>query len=91
MSTKDLAAKYGTNKSSVQLINAAIRAELTAGNEFLDALEIAHKAAGRKDDPAISSVGRVLSALRTVKAAMAAEIRRRYGMPPAVASDDANG
>jgi len=91
MSTKDLAAKYGTNKGSMQLIHAAIRAALPGGNEFLDALEIAHKAAGRGDDRTMNAIGRVLSALCTVKAAMAAEIRRRYGMPPAVASDETNG
>jgi hypothetical protein len=80
MTTKDLQEKYG-KRNSAALINAAIRAELPGGSELLDALEIAHKAAGRKDDPATATVGRVLVALRAAKRAMEAEIRRRYGMP----------
>lgn len=82
MGTRELREKYGKSTAE-QAINAAIRAELPGGSELLDALEIAHKAAGRKDDPAAATVGRILTALRGAKAAMEAEIRRRYGMPGA--------
>lgn len=80
MSTKELQEKYGKPNSQAA-INAAIRSELPGGGELLDALEIAHKAAGRKDDAEAGPIGRVLTALRAAKAAMEAEIRRRYGLP----------
>jgi len=80
MATKELCDKYG--KNSALSINAAIRAELPGGSELLDALEIAHKAAGRRDDPAAATVHRILESLRAAKAALEAEIRRRYDMPP---------
>jgi len=81
MPTKQLREKYGKSNQSLA-INAAIRAELPGGGELLDALEIAHKAAGRRDDPAAVTASRILSSLLAVKAAMEAEIRRRYDMPP---------
>jgi len=89
MATKELREKYGKSTAE-QAVNAAIRAELPGGAALLDALEIAHKAAGRYqtggtsrgDDPAAATVGRVLAALRAAKGAMEDEIRRRYDMPP---------
>lgn len=80
MSTRDLQEKYGAANSKAA-INAAIRAEIPGGGELLDALETAHKAAGRNDDPAAATIGRVLTALLRAKGAMEAEIRRRYGIP----------
>jgi hypothetical protein len=80
MSTKELQAKYDKSNADAA-INAAIRAEIPGGSELLGALEVAHKAAGRKDDPAAATVSRILTALRAAKAAMEAEIRRRYGIP----------
>jgi len=87
MATKELGEKYGRNKKSAQLINAAIRAELPGGNELLDALERAHKIAGR-DERSAGMIGPVLSGLRAAKVAMEAEIRRRYDMPPRDESDE---
>lgn len=78
MSTRDLAEKYGKSKNSRQLVNAAVRAELAGGAEALDALEAAHKALGRGNDP---TLGRLHASIRAITEAMQAEIRRRYGMP----------
>jgi len=81
MPTKDLREKYGTSRKQPQLINAAIRAELPGGDELLDVLERAHQIAGR-DERSADMIGPVLAGLRAAKAAMEAEIRRRYDMPP---------
>jgi hypothetical protein len=83
MSTKDLREKYGKSNQALA-INAAIRAELPGGDALLDVLEIAHKAAGRRDLPAEAqaAISRILDGLRHAKAALEAEIRRRYGLPP---------
>ena len=83
MPTKELKAKYGKGTQALA-INAAIRAELPGGDQMLDALEVAHKAAGREDLPgeARAAISRVLASLLDAKAALEAEIRRRYDMPP---------
>lgn len=70
MSNQDLAAKYGTGNRA-RLINKAIRAELVGGNEALAALD-RMKLQG----------GPGLDLVRAIVEAMAAEIRRRYGLPP---------
>jgi hypothetical protein len=78
MSTKDLAAKYGKSKNSTQLVNAAIRAEIPGGEvalNWLDHLRTRHELTGSQD----AEYG--LAAVRSIVDAMAAEIRRRYGMP----------
>jgi hypothetical protein len=77
MGARELQAKYDAPNSRAA-INRAIRAELPGGGELLDALEIAHKAAGRRES---SAAGRILVALSAVKIAMESEIRRRYDMP----------
>ncbi len=75
MSTVDLKAKYGLNKSTPRAINAAIEAELPGGRETLEALRVISR---ERPDPA----DRVYQAIRAAADAMADEIRRRYGLPP---------
>jgi hypothetical protein len=79
MSTRDLAAKYGKSKNSTQLVNAAIRAELPGGNEALDALDTLRRADEHRSN---RDTADALAAVRQIVEAMAAEIRRRYNMPP---------
>jgi hypothetical protein len=74
MSKSDLAAKYGTSKSLNQLVNAAIRAEITGGNAALDALAQLRNG-GNPHRPCADQVRRIVDA-------MGDEIRRRYGLPP---------
>jgi hypothetical protein len=93
MPTKDLAAKYGKSKNSKQLINAAIRAELTAGNEALDALTLADSLILRLRDgrapPIVLDLGeQTLAAVHGIAEAMRSEIRKRYGMPPELDDGD---
>lgn len=79
MGTKELAAKYGKSKNSTQNVNAAIRAELVAGNEAVDALDTIrtlHEQSG------LEQTRRSLAAIRSVVDAMGDEIRKRYDMPP---------
>lgn len=85
MATKDLAAKYGKNKNSRVNINAAIRAELPGGNEALEALELADGLQGMARGTAFS---RLLDSVYAVAAAMRADIRKRYGMPPEGSAGD---
>jgi hypothetical protein len=73
MSRRELAEKYGKNKNSTQRLNAAIRAEIPGGSEALDALD-SLRFAGNEQGAA---------AVRSIIAAMAAEIRRRYNLPSA--------
>jgi hypothetical protein len=75
------------NKNSRQLINAAIRGELVAGNEALDALTVADSLIlrlrdGRAPPIVMDLAGQTLDAVQAIAAAMRAEIRQRYGMPP---------
>src|SRR5262245_54695564 len=79
MSTRDLAAKYGKAKNSTQLVNAAIRAEMTGGAEALDALDSLRRIDERRGTPETADA---LTAVRRMVDAMADGIRRRYGMPP---------
>lgn len=93
MATKDLAAKYGKSKNSRQLLNAAIRAELVAGNEALDALTAADSLMlrlrdGRAPPIVLDLAGETMSAVQAIAAAMRAEIRKRYGMPPELDDSD---
>ena len=90
MPTKDLAAKYGKNKNSRVLVNAAIRAELVGGNETLEALELADRLSRASADipPGLESyavvnlIPQTLDAVHAIAAAMRADVRQRYGMPP---------
>lgn len=78
MGKRELAAKYGKNKNTPNLMNAAIRAECPGGNEALaalDRLRALAAASGTEDAQA------GLAAVRSIVDAMAAEIRRRYDMP----------
>jgi hypothetical protein len=79
MATRELKAKYDKSNQR-DAINAAIRAELPGGSALLDVLEIAHLAVGRRDLPAEAqqAIGRILNGLLAAKAALEAEIRRRW-------------
>jgi hypothetical protein len=93
MATKDLAAKYGKSKNSKQLINAAIRAELVGGNETLEAQTVADnlmlRARSDRAPPIVlDQVQENLAAVQAIAAAMRAEIRKRYGMPPELEDSD---
>lgn len=78
MSARDLTAKYGGNIA--QAISRAVRAELLAGPEVLDALDAAHKSAVATRSPHAEAA---LDLLRQAAQIMRAEIRSRYDMPPA--------
>jgi hypothetical protein len=75
----DLREKYGRSKNTRQLINAAIRAELAGGNQALDALGQLDLRYDLTEGPAGAFAK---DTLHTIVDAMAAEIRRRYGLPP---------
>lgn len=79
MTTKDLREKYDAPNAK-NAINKAIRAELPGGNEAIEAREQLHlinQASRSRDTKA------ALALVSGIIAAMEAEIRRRYGMPPA--------
>src|SRR5262245_16788329 len=84
MGKRDLGAKYGASKNTTQLINAAIRAECPGGNEAIDALRDLRTL---HDNRGLPDTAAALAAMRRVVDAMAAEIRRRYDMPPVASSD----
>lgn len=79
MSKRDLADKYGASKNGRQLVNAAIRAELAGGPDALDALDALR---GRFDRAPSPDTEAAYNWATNIVAAMASEIRRRYGMPP---------
>lgn len=87
MSARDLTAKYG-NKNRNNLINAAIRAELTAGPEALEALNELRMIDDREQT---KSTGRAVEHARAIIDAMAAEIRRRYGLEAKPDDQDTGG
>lgn len=79
MSTKDLAAKYGKSRNATQNINAAIRAEIPGGSQALDALDaLRHRFESKPS--ADTEAG--YNWAQAIVSAMAAEIRRRYDLPP---------
>lgn len=77
MGTKELREKYEAT-GTPQAINKAIRAELAGGPECLDGLAEVNRLARSTGSP---EAGAAVNALRAVKDAMEAEIRRRYEMP----------
>jgi hypothetical protein len=83
MPIRELKEKYGRSRGA---INRAIRAEIPAGNEVLDSLELFHKIAERyplSDNSREYELAQLaLDRLREIANEMEAEIRRRYGMPP---------
>jgi len=78
MSKQDLAAKYGTSKSSKQLVNAAIRAELPGGTEALDLYAHCRAMNERFHQPDTEKAYHLAA---DVVEALAAAIRQRYGLP----------
>jgi hypothetical protein len=79
MGKRELGAKYGSSKNTNQLINAAIRVECPGGNELLDLTDWLHKHPRMVDG---REGQELLGLVRAIVDAMAAEIRRRYDMPP---------
>ena len=84
MGTRELKAVYAGNPQMA--INRAIRAELAAGSEALDAMELFHKLVRRLGEierngqPTLAKVA--YDRIAGVCDAMEAEIRKRYGMNP---------
>jgi hypothetical protein len=79
VSTKELAAIYGKNKNSTQLVNAAVRTEIPGGSEALDALD---ELRSLHENRGLPETATALKHARAIVDAMAAEIRKRYDMPP---------
>lgn len=85
MGKEELAAKYGTSKNLRSLVNAAIRAELLAGSEVIEALTTANEldlATRGIEGIDRHLIGSLLARLRAARELMAGEIARRYDLPP---------
>lgn len=83
MSVHDLRAKYGGKKR--EAINRAIRAELIAGNEILDAMASLSNAGHKlrtRNLPGASECDQALETLHTARQYLRDEIIHRYDLPP---------
>jgi hypothetical protein len=85
MPSRELKATYGNNGGTAGAIQRAIRAEIAGGAPVLDLLELMHQIVTRQppapaDTRALAQA--VHNRLNQTADEMAAEIRRRYGMPP---------
>jgi len=81
MSIKDLRDKYGKNKKSRQLYNAAIRAECPGAGELLDLLELVSSMRGRvtSTDEA-SKLQTIEDRLQLIRERMFYDVRERWGI-----------
>lgn len=81
MSTKELKEKYGKNKKSRQLYNAAIRAECPGGGELLDLLELVSSMRGRvaSADEA-SKLKTIEDRLQLIRERMFYNVRERWNI-----------
>ena len=81
MSTKELKEKYGKNKKSRQLYNAAIRAECPGGGELLDLLELVSSMRGRvaSADEA-SKLQTIEDRLQLIRERMFYNVRERWNI-----------
>ena len=77
MSMFELRAVYGDKKKSI-VINAAIRAELPGGNEFLDMMSKVFQSYYNAEGDNKMILAGVIKQMKIVKQAMVSEILRRY-------------
>lgn len=83
MGIKELCSKYNRPHPN-QAINAAIRAELPAGNEVMDLLAFVYRENIRKPP----KYQQVYERLLEVRRCLADEIARRYQLKSAAAGED---
>ena len=81
MSKKKLQEKYGKNKKSRQLYNAAIRAECPGGSELLDLLELISSMRGRTNSADEAGKLRIIEdRLQLIRERMLCDVRERWGI-----------
>jgi len=79
MPIKELRAKYGKNKKSRQLYNAAIRAECPGGGELLDLLELVSSMRGRVSSAdEASKLQAIEDRLQLIRERMFYDVRDRW-------------
>lgn len=81
MSTKALREKYGKNKKSRQLYNAAIRAECPGGGELLGLLELVSSMRGRVSSAdEASKLKTIEDRLQVIRERMLRSVRERWSI-----------
>ncbi len=81
MSTKELREKYGKNKKSRQLYNAAIREECPGGGELLELLELVSSMRGRTvTAEEASKLQTIEDRLQIIRERMFYDIRDRWNI-----------
>jgi len=71
--------KYGKNKKSRQLYNAAIRAECPGGDELVELLELVSKMRGRSNSADEASKLRTIEdRLQLIRERMLCDVRERW-------------
>lgn len=82
MGIRDLKLKYGgKNLKNREAVNRAIRAELVAGDDVLDALEslhCAHRKLSQRNLPGTNLADDAAETVAELREVMESEIRRRY-------------
>ena len=92
MPIRELRAKYGRNLKGREAVNHAIRAELVAGDECLEALNLANQAARKlRNLPGTETAEMALTALQQLRDILSEEIAHRYGLKSRQASEPAFG
>ena len=78
-----LKEKYGHNKKPRQLLNAAIRAEITCGAQLLCVDEMLHHIANRNDlsRDSYEFLWNAIDRTKAIRNEYVAEIKRRYAIP----------
>ena len=86
MGIRDLRERYGPSKKGREVMNVAVRAEISGGNEALDAIGVLLQlqTIGREEDAAWrGDVDTALASLKRVADAMRGEVARRYELKTA--------
>lgn len=79
MGLRELKERYGVSLRTSQAFNRAIRAEIVGGKDLMDALKYANN---RQD------LGELGECLRRIRAEMANEVARRYGLQSATKGEN---
>lgn len=79
MGLRELKERYGVSLRTSQAFSRAIRAEIVGGKDLMDALKYANN---RRD------LGELGECLRRIRAEMANEVARRYGLQSATKGEN---
>ncbi len=79
MGLRELKERYGVSLRTSQAFNRAIRTEIVGGKDLMDALKYANN---RQD------LGELGECLRRIRAEMANEVARRYGLQSATKGEN---